>query len=686
MDELQLIRLSPALAGEIAAYRAEFPADRPRVTLEPDRVPGLDHLEEYGGVSSWLQYCESMAGKITWYAAVRKSDGKMVGALCFRHRLEYDDDDPAFCSHFGYSIRPGERRKGYAKEQLRLGLLEAKALGLRTVRVICRDINTGSVKTILANGGVYVDTLHGEESGMNVNRYDIQIKEAKETAIMRQFALAPLFRDGAVLCRNKEIRLWGTAEEGTVLTLILRNEWGELARDEAAARAERIFFRLPPQKAQANCSLTLTDGQREITYTDIAIGDVYLAGGQSNMELELQNADEGKDLFPTHSNPLVRYFNVPKFARLTPEAEAANENARWLPVAPGTARDMSAVAYFFAMKLQPEIQAPVGVIDCYWGGTSVTCWMDEEALNRTAEGQRYLREYKDMWAGKSMEQYLAEEGAFFSGLDEWAKKADALKAVHPEYTTKEINAEIGPCPPWNPPVGEGSPFRPDGLVHTMLERVIPAALTGVLFYQGEEDTWRTRQYDILLTSFILRLRERFQDIDLPFLNVQLPMWIDGAAAEDSKLWPALRLAQEKVWRNVRHTGLAVLLDQGEFDNIHPTNKRVVGERLYETALEVIYQRKAELSPFASGKYTKDGKLHISLSAPVFDRGQGEYLMEIAGEDGQFKPAETVLNGDEIILSNSSVSHPVMARYAWTDYAIVRLFAANGLPLAPFLLE
>ncbi len=503
---------------------------------------------------------------------------------------------------------------------------------------------------------------------------------------MQQFELAPLFRGGAVLCRNKEIRVWGAAEEGTRLTLILRNEGRqEIGRDEATAVNGTFRFRLPPQKAQVKCTLTLSDGQNSVSYADIAIGDVYLAGGQSNMELELQNADEGKDLIPVHSNPLVRYFNVPKFARFTPEAEEANENARWLSVAPGTARDMSAAAYFFAMKLQPEIQVPIGIIDCYWGGTSVTCWMDEEALNRTAEGQRYLQEYREQWAGKSMEDYLAEEGAFFSGLDEWAKKADALKAAHPEYTTKEINAEIGPCPPWNPPVGEGSPFRPDGLVHTMLERVIPASLTGVLFYQGEEDTWRTKRYDILLTSFILRLREQFEDDDLPFLNVQLPMWIDGAATEDSRLWPALRLAQWKVCRNLRSTGLAILLDQGEFDNIHPTNKRVVGERLYEAALDVIYQRKARLSPFALGKYTKDGKLHVTLSAAVFDRGKGEYLMEIAGENGIFQPAETILDGDEIILSSPAVPHPVMARYAWTDYAIVRLFGADGMPLAPFWL-
>ena len=504
---------------------------------------------------------------------------------------------------------------------------------------------------------------------------------------MQRFQLAPLFRSGAVLCRNKEIRLFGTAEEGLALTLTLTDERNALlARDTATARDGKFCFRLPPQQANTNCALTLSDGQETTVYSDIAIGDVYLAGGQSNMELELQNADEGKALYPVHENNRVRYFNVPKYARFSDEMEQANENARWLPIAPGTAKDMSAVAYFFAMKLQPHLNIPIGIIDCYWGGTSVTCWMDEEALNRTAEGQRYMREYREKWAGKTMDAYLAEENAFFSGLDEWAKKADALKAAHPEYTTKEINAEIGPCPPWNPPVGEGSPFRPDGLVHTMLERVIPATLTGVLFYQGEEDTWRTRHYEILLASFIERLRERFEDGELPFLNVQLPMWIDGAATEDSKLWPILRLAQQKAWRSVRNTGLAILLDQGEFDNIHPTNKRVVGERLYEQALDVIYHEPARLSPMALGKYQKDGKLYVSLSAPVVERETGEYLMEIAGEDGNYLPAQVELNGDQLILSNPQLSRPAMARYAWTDYAIVRLFGENGLPLAPFALD
>lgn len=175
MMELMLIQPSADYAEKIADYRAEFPADRPRLTYFIDRIPGLDCLEEYESVEEWLDYLQTMKGKVTWYMCVRPKDHKIVGFSCLRHKLEYDDDDIDFASHIGYSIRPSERRKGYAKEQLRLVLMEAKVLGLDKVRIVCRDSNEGSNRTIAACGGRFVDSLYGEESGITINRYDIDV-------------------------------------------------------------------------------------------------------------------------------------------------------------------------------------------------------------------------------------------------------------------------------------------------------------------------------------------------------------------------------------------------------------------------------------------------------------------------------------------------------------------------------
>ena len=183
MDEIRLKKISAEYAGQIEACRKEFAKEALHVSYIPDRIPGLNDLENYENISDWITHCDAQEGKITWYMSVRVSDDRIVGFCCLRHKLEYDDDDPEFRSHIGYSVRPSERHKGYGVQQLRLVLEEAHKLGIDTVRLICSDTNTASSRTILACGGRYIDSIYGEESGFTVNRYDIRTGEDTEVNI-----------------------------------------------------------------------------------------------------------------------------------------------------------------------------------------------------------------------------------------------------------------------------------------------------------------------------------------------------------------------------------------------------------------------------------------------------------------------------------------------------------------------
>ena len=498
-------------------------------------------------------------------------------------------------------------------------------------------------------------------------------------------ALKPcaLFTDGAVLCRGKEIRVFGGAGCGTEVTARLYGRDGTLlAEGTAAVREGRFTVLLPPQEARTGCRLTISDGRETFAAEDVAVGEVFLAGGQSNMELELRNADEGQELLRTHEDPLLRFFNVPRMPRRGAEADAAFDAARWEAVAPGKGDANSAAAYFFALALRKRMpEMPLGIIGCYWGGTSITCWTGEEALRETAEGARYLDEYAARTAGKSMEAYLEEERRFEDVFGRWCGTVDEYKASHPEADWGQIEEACGPSP-WCPPEGPGSPYRPAGLAGTMLSRIVPATLTGVLYYQGEEDAWRTDRYDLLMEQLIRHWRALFREAELPFIFVQLPMWL-ACGAEDSFRWPLTRIAQAAARDAVRNTGMVCLLDQGEYGNIHPTAKRPVGERMAELAGALLYGG-GEVSPRARGKYTEGNALTVLLTAPVRVRGGGKAeLLEIAGEEGGYVPAEAEVLGDRLRLTAAGVRRPVRARYAWTDYGTVNLFGEGGLPLEPF---
>ena len=504
---------------------------------------------------------------------------------------------------------------------------------------------------------------------------------------MAVFTPSPLFTDGAVLCCGREIRVFGQAEDGIALHGILKDSAGRILAESGAVSAQgRFELTFPPQEPAEGCTLTITDRRGEnFEAADVAIGEVYLAGGQSNMELPLSGVEEGPETAAASRDPLLRFFNTPRMPFDSPDNRKLLAGTRWHAVSPEFSGGCSAAAVFFGLKMREKHPGtPVGIIACYWGGTSVTCWMDGETLQGMEEGRRYLREYEEKCAGKSLEQFLEEEAAFQASLDQWNGTVEAYRKEHPDAPWMEIENACGKCP-WNPPAGPGSPYRPGGLAVHMLRPLAPVALTAFLYYQAEEDAGRTEYYDVLMTAMIGLWRRWFRAGDTPFLFVQLPMWLDSGA-EDRHEWARTRLAQARVRDTVSGTGMICLLDQGEYGNIHPVRKRPVGERLAELACRVLYGT-GEVSPRACG-LRRDGKaLVVELTQPAEMRDGIRSLLEIAGADGNFLPADGTAEGTLLRVWADAVPDPVCVRYAWTDYeAEVPLWGKNGLPAEPFRLS
>ena len=499
------------------------------------------------------------------------------------------------------------------------------------------------------------------------------------------FKVSPIFGDHAILPIGKELRIFGTADEGEIIRAVLTTEDGTVTGEGiSTAREGRFLIHMPPQE-RGTYTLTLASDSMTWTAADLVTGWVFMAGGQSNMEWGLWNAQGGQEIIKTHDDSDLRYFNVPRVSVMDEKGLAAHDAAHWQTIEPHVGGDMSAVAYFFAREVRKETGIPVGIIGCNWGGTSILSWMDDVALNRSVPAMKAAAEYEASIEGMTLEAWQERQDAFQAEMDEWNGKVAKIKETNPNIEWAEIEKQAGVCP-WHPPIGPGSPYRPGQLHRSMVAQVAPAALSGILFYQGESDVERAEDYGELLITLVTRWRELFGDAELPFYNVQLPMYID-AGAQDDRRWAILRQQQEKAWYALRNSYIAVMIDAGEYGNIHPVDKEKPGERLARLFMEKFASRHPS-QPWAMRKSTCGNILTVELTGPVEARRGEPDLFEVAGEDGVYFPAKAELDWNKIHLSAEGVAHPVKARYAWVNWGEVHVFAPHTphLPLAPFCLE
>ena len=491
---------------------------------------------------------------------------------------------------------------------------------------------------------------------------------------------AAVFSSNMVLQRNKNVTLWGEADEaGTV-----RAEIGGVSAEGSVTEGKwRVI--LPPMQAADGLEMSLSlNGKEFQRFCNVSVGEVWLCGGQTNMELELQNAGGGKDeLAALTADMPIRFYYTNKVGRVE-EAIEAEKNTGWGVCDPEGSKAWSAVGYFFAKKLSRELGVTVGLIGCNWGGTSATNWIDRPHIEDIAELSSYMEEYRRETEGVSLEDQKKKYEEYEVRVGEWNKKAQVYYDQGIQISWEELEKTLGKNP-WPGPRNTFNPFAPGNMYEAMLMRVCPYTLAGFLYYQGESDDHQPRSYYMLFTLLIRLWREKWGDDELPFVFVQLPAF-KFAHDPDYKHWCIIREAQMRAFRTVKNTGIAVTLDCGELNNIHPLEKKTVGERLCLQAEKLVYGMDADaFGPLYRTYKTEGSRMVLSLDyAEGMTAGEGGLTsFELAGEDKKFFPAAAEIKGSDIVLTCNEVPSPVYGRYAWGNYPEFSVFGKNGIPLAPF---
>jgi sialate O-acetylesterase len=454
-----------------------------------------------------------------------------------------------------------------------------------------------------------------------------------------------VFTDRAVLQRDQRVPVWGTITPAASVTV----EFGETARSTTADGAGHWRVDLPPLPADAegrDLTIRSSDGQ-EKTFTDIVVGDLWLCAGQSNMELGMaaiaERAQEVKDL----KVPALRLYLVPKAASGTSRSEVFGA---WVPsdrvsVTSGGWYGFSAVAYTFGRALQRSLDVPIGLIQTAYGGSPIHAWIPPSA-----------------WRKRPGLSGYADEAQRADETFEQARRQDPL-ARHP-FDDPTDTRDLGPSSIWR----------------AMLAPLGPLAFRGVVWYQGETDVGDGPLYTLKQKALIEAWRDEFGFPDLPFYFVQLAPWAGYGGQTLPEFWAA-----QEATLTTSGTGMVVTVDLGEADNIHPPNKRPVGERLALQALVHTYERPlVPDGPVVTDWSHRGEQIVVSWRATgnlMTTDGRPPQSFEVRDPSG-WRSALATLEGVTVVLHE--VPGATAVRYAWSSFPSVNLSDASGLPARPFL--
>jgi len=464
--------------------------------------------------------------------------------------------------------------------------------------------------------------------------------------------LPALFSDNMVLQRNVSLPIWGWADDGEVITVSFRGQ-----KVTTTAQNGKWSVRLRKLKAGGPDALTVASPTRKVEFKNVMVGEVWVASGQSNMEWPMTQSDQAQEAIASATNSLIRFFMVPN---VKSEAPTVRINSSWKICSPEMIGGYSAVAYHFARDLQAARKVPIGIIQSDWGGSPAEVWMNRESLEINP---RYQAEILDAnaEAWKNYQQSLIE-----------FEKEKALAASKGEEFKKQ-----------QPRFG----WRPTELYNGMIAPLIPYAISGAIWYQGESNAGRAEQYRTLFPDMIRNWRRDWGQDDFTFLCVQLAPWMAIKDEPQDSAWAELREAQWLATKVLPKVGMAVITDVGDPADIHPRKKQPVGARLALAARGIAYGEKIEYSgPLYKSIRIDGGRIVLSFDhvGKGLEARDGELKgFSICGEDRKFVWAKAEIVGNAVAVSSPEVPKPVAVRYGWSDCPVVNLWNKDGLPASPF---
>lgn len=483
-----------------------------------------------------------------------------------------------------------------------------------------------------------------------------------------EVTLPAIFSDHMVMQRDVSVPVWGWADPGEQVTVTIAGQ-SQVATTDGSGQWQVKLGPLSPAGA-----LTLTiQGHNSISIQDVLVGEVWLASGQSNMQLSVNDVTNAWREKAAANFPQIRMFTVGRRPAPSPQTHC---EGHWVVCAPETVGNFSAAAYFFGRELHQQLNVPVGLIHASWGGTPIETWTSMPTMEAKPELAPVLKNWQ-----ATLHPYneIQAQAQYLQALETWTNQAVTLKA-----SGKAV-----------PPVPQkkGDPRMdknyPANLFNGMIAPIIPYAIRGAIWYQGENNTANelAKLYSIQLPVMIEDWRHRWNEGNFPFIWVQLPNFMKRAtnAAEFSR-WSVVRECMLQSL-SVANTGMAVTIDVGESGNIHPKNKQAVGHRLALWALAKVYgQDVAGSGPLPAGQEIQGD--HVSLSFSHTDGGlvaRGGELkgFAIAGEDRRWVWANARIEGDRVVVSSPEVNAPKAVRYAWAANPDCNLYNGAGLPASPF---